>query len=113
MLNKTAKAERGALQEPSVVQTARARLFGNVPNALLGALYYLGLGIAVWLGRDPWEIVTLLSISVLAASVSIYLAYSLLFVTRMACTYCWTSHAINWTLALCYGFFSISTLGVH
>jgi uncharacterized membrane protein len=36
-----------------------------------------------------------------AGGVSAVLAYSLLFVTRMPCTYCWTSHAINWTLAFC------------
>jgi hypothetical protein len=30
----------------------------------------------------------------------VVLAYSLLFVTRMPCVYCWTSHVVNWALAV-------------
>ena len=33
-----------------------------------------------------------------AAAFSAYLAYSLLVVTRMSCTYCWTGHVVNWSL---------------
>ena len=113
MLRKTARARRGELAEPSVVQSGRARLFGGIPNALLGAVYYPAFGIAVWFVDRPWQIVSLLIISLVAASVSCVLAYSLLFVTRMPCIYCWTSHAVNWTLALCYAYFSLSALGVR
>jgi uncharacterized membrane protein len=35
-----------------------------------------------------------------AAAFSAYLAYSLLFVTRMPCVYCWTGHVVNWSLVL-------------
>jgi uncharacterized membrane protein len=35
-----------------------------------------------------------------AAAFSAYLAYSLLFVTRMPCVYCWTSHVVNFSLIL-------------
>ena len=41
-----------------------------------------------------------LGASLFAAGFSLYLAYSLLFVTRMPCLYCWTSHAVNWLLPL-------------
>jgi uncharacterized membrane protein len=101
MLRKSNRAERGELSEPSVVQTPRARLFGGVPNALLGACYYPALAIAVWIAGTEWELASILAIALAAAGVSIVLAYSLLFVTRMPCVFCWTSHAINWCLAIC------------
>ncbi len=111
MLRKSVKAGRGELREPSVVQTPRARLLGRIPNALLGAVYYPAFGVAVWFADRPWEILTLLTICAFAAAVSSVLGYSLLFVTRMPCLYCWTSHAINWSLALCYAIFSLAALG--
>ena len=101
MLRKTRRAERGELREPSVVQSPRARLIGGTPNALLGALYYPAFAIAVWFATAPWQLGLLLTISGFAAVVSLALAYSLLFVTRMPCTYCWTAHGINLLLALC------------
>ncbi len=39
MLNKSRRAARGEVRDPSVVKTPRAHLFG-VPNSLLGSLYY-------------------------------------------------------------------------
>ncbi len=111
MLRKSVKAGRGELREASVVQTPRARLLGRIPNALLGAVYYPAFGVAVWFADRPWEILTLLTICAFAAAVSAVLGYSLLFVTRMPCLYCWTSHAINWSLALCYALFSLAALG--
>ncbi|HTV92508.1 MAG TPA: vitamin K epoxide reductase family protein [Verrucomicrobiae bacterium] len=101
MLRKGAAAARGELAEPSVVQTPRARLLGGIPNAALGAYYYPALGLAIWLASDRSELTILLLAALCAAGVSVALAYSLLFVTKMPCVYCWTSHAINWTLALC------------
>jgi uncharacterized membrane protein len=101
MLRKTFAAAHGELTERSVVQTPRARLFGGVPNALLGAIYYPALAIAIWFatGRVALEV---LAVPVLAAALtSLVLAYSLLFITRMPCPFCWTSHVINWSLALC------------
>lgn len=110
MLAKTRRAERGELTESSVVQTSRARLLGGIPNAAFGVAYYLLLGIAIWFARTPLE-GGLLAIAALAAAVmSAVLAYSLLFVTRMPCPYCWTSHAINGVLAIVtiLDFFKIS-----
>lgn len=98
MLRKSMRAERGLLAEPSVVQTPRARLFGGIPNASIGALYYPLLAAGVWAGI---AVLPLLAAAALAAALtSVLLAYSLLFVTRMPCVYCWTSHIVNWTLAI-------------
>ena len=101
MLAKTRRAERGELTEPSVVQTPRARLYGGVPNAAIGVLYYLMLGIGIWLTTARWELIFLAVASLAAAATSAVLAYSLLFVTRMPCPYCWTSHVVNAALAVC------------
>ena len=100
MLNKSRRAARGDLREPSVVQTSRARLFG-APNALFGSLYYIALAITIWLavGAHATTILEVcLVVAALATLTSLYLGFSLLFVTRMPCPYCWTSHIINWLL---------------
>ena len=100
MLAKTRRAERGLLTEPSVVQTPRARLYGGVPNAVLGVVYYAALAVAVWVVRSRAGAAVVLAAVAFAAITSVVLAYSLLFVTRRACPYCWTGHAINWSLAI-------------
>ena len=75
-----------------VLETPRAKLFG-IPNSVYGIgiylyLIHLFLGMPLW-----WELGTFLTgIAVLR---SLYLAYSLLFVTRIPCPLCFTSHAIN------------------
>jgi uncharacterized membrane protein len=102
MLAKTRRAARGEIEGPSVVKTPRAYLFG-VPNSLLGALYYPLLGAAIWFAQAPAIEVLLLIASLVAAAASLFLAYSLLFLTRRECPYCWTSHAVNWSLAILCG----------
>ena len=106
MLRKSLRAGRGELIEPSVVQTGRARLFGGQPNALYGTIYYPLVIAGVWLlhGR---AVLFLEAIALLAAGTSFYLAYSLLFVTRMRCQYCWTAHIMNWALALLLPIYSV------
>jgi uncharacterized membrane protein len=99
MLLKSARASRGQLTEPSVVETSRARIFG-APNAAIGIAYYVVLAAAVWLGHGRWVALAVSAAVLLAAATSLYLAYSLLFVTRRACPYCWTGHVVNWLLAL-------------
>jgi uncharacterized membrane protein len=99
MLVKTVRAARGQLSEPSVVQTARAHVFGGVPNAAIGGVYYLALPLAVWTAHGAWAALTACLATLLAAATSIFLAYSLLYVTRRACPYCWTGHVVNWLLA--------------
>lgn len=102
MLRKSRRAARGELAGPSVVKTPRAHLFG-VPNSLLGVVYYVVLGIAIWLVRGAPAELALLAASLLAAATSVGLAYSLLFITRRECPYCWTSHVVNWVLLLLCG----------
>jgi uncharacterized membrane protein len=103
MLGKTRRAARGELAEESVVQTPRARLYGGVSNALLGSIYYFAAGVAIWLLRTPAEAAILGAVIGLAAATSLFLAYSLLFVTKRPCAYCWTGHAVNWAIAVIYG----------
>ena len=104
MLAKTRMAARGELTEESVVQSPRARLYGGIPNALLGVLYYPAVGIAIWLVRTPAAAALLAAAIGLAATTSLVLAYSLLFVTKRPCPYCWTGHAINWLLGAMYAY---------
>jgi len=96
MLRKTLRAQRGGLDEPSVVTEPHARLFGGIPNALVGSVYYSLLAGAVWLGQTStllrWTSVFAV---VAAAATSAFLAYSLVVVTKRDCRYCWTSHAVN------------------
>jgi uncharacterized membrane protein len=97
MGNKSRRAARGELTEPSVVQSPRARLVAGVPNAIFGLLYYPGVALAVSLSSDLARRAAFLA-SLLAAAMSLVLAYSLLFRTRRSCPYCWTAHVINWML---------------
>jgi uncharacterized membrane protein len=114
MLAKTRRADRGELREPSVVQTPRARLFGGIPNALVGAAYYPALAVAVWFVRTPAAAIALQVVVAFAAVTSLVLAYSLLFVTRRPCPYCWGAHAVNWSLALlCFWTLSPNVLFSH
>ena len=99
MLRKSIRAARGEILGPSVVKTPRAQLFG-VPNSFLGSLYYPAVALAVWFVHSPLAAIVLLVIVLLAAATSVALAYSLLFITRRACPYCWTSHGVNWALLL-------------
>ena len=98
MYRKSRRAARGELAEPSVVQTPNARALGGVSNALVGLAYYAALACAshFFEARPVW--LAAFAASVAAAAFSCFLAYSLAFVTRMPCAYCWTSHIINWTL---------------
>ena len=100
MLRKSNRASRGLLDGPSVVQTPRARLLGGAPNSAFGVAYYPLLAIGVWVTTAAWELDGLLLIALIAAAVSAVLAYSLLFVTKMPCAFCWTSHGINWALVV-------------
>jgi uncharacterized membrane protein len=100
MLAKTRRADRGKLLEPSVVQSPRARLYGGIPNAAVATVYYPALATCVWLLRSPPAAVLTLAAVAFAAVTSARLAYSLLFITRRSCPYCWTAHWVNWTLAV-------------
>ena len=75
-----------------VIETPRAKLFG-IPNSVYGIGLYAYL-MLFFLGTPlPWLLGFLgTGFAVLR---SIYLAYSLLFVTRIPCPLCFTSHGIN------------------
>ena len=81
-----------------VIETPRAKLFG-VPNSVYGIalytyliLYFLGLPAPWFLGFAG---------ALLATVRSVYLAYSLIFVTRIPCPLCFTTHLINLILLVC------------
>jgi uncharacterized membrane protein len=97
MANKARRAARGELKEPSVVQSPAARLVGRVPNAVFGLIYYPCVAVAVAVPVDAVHKLALLA-SLLAAAMSLVLAYSLLFRTKRPCPYCWTAHVVNWIL---------------
>jgi uncharacterized membrane protein len=98
MQRKAMLARAGALTEASVVQTPRARVVGGVPNSLIGIGYYFFLATASFALADPAVHIAALIASSLAAAMSLYLAYSLLFVTKMPCVNCWIGHFVNWAL---------------
>ncbi len=102
MLARSRRAARGELRGPSVVKTPREHLYG-VPNAFLGTIYYPALAAAIWLARPPAALLVVLAAVLFAAVTSAVLAYSLLFVTRRECPYCWTAHAVNWALLALVG----------
>lgn len=98
MLRKSVRAARGALSEPSVVQTQRATLYFGMPNSLIGLLYYAALAAVSWLAHGTVLLALAVTAAAVAGGTSLYLAYSLLFVTKRSCPYCWTAHAVNWAL---------------
>jgi uncharacterized membrane protein len=97
MQAKSLRAKHGEVSGPSVVKTPRAHLFG-VQNSLLGLVYYPALAVAIWLVHGGVGMVLVLAAVLFAAVTSAALGYSLLFVTRRECLYCWTAHVVNWSL---------------
>ena len=98
MQRKVMLARAGALTEASVVQTPRARIVGGVPNSAFGIAYYVLIALASFALSVPGVRIAALIAASLAAAMSLYLAYSLLFVTKMPCVNCWTGHVVNWAL---------------
>lgn len=98
MLNKSLRAARGELAAPSVVQTPRAKLFAGVPNALIGTVYYAAMAAVSWTITSRPVLWCAIAASGFAAATSAYLGYSLLYITKRSCPYCWTAHVINWAL---------------
>ncbi len=100
MYRKSRRADKGELDEPSVVERPAARALFGIPTAAFGIAYYgLQLSALPFRGSLPVRRGTLAASS-LALAQSIYLMYSLLFITRMPCAYCWTGHAVNVLLFL-------------
>ena len=82
----------------TVLETPRAKLVG-IPNSVFGMFMYAYLILESW-----FFFPSIIGLILLAAAVlrSIYLAYSLLFVTKIPCPLCFTSHGINLVLFLLY-----------
>ena len=80
----------------TIVFTPRARVFG-VPNSVLGQLFYPLLAVVAVTGglNEPLIRLVLLGASGVTVLLGAYLTYSLLFVTRVNCVLCFTSHALN------------------
>ena len=109
MYRKSLRAERGELAEPSIVEEAHARLFFGQPNALFGSLYFplLLLGVLLYGQLEPrgsvsaivtrWFVLAALA---LATGTSIFLAYSLVFITKRECPFCWAGHFVNLLLLI-------------
>ena len=79
-----------------IIFTPRARVFG-VPNSLLGQFFYLATLVAAvtdLLLVKPFYYFFLVASS-MTVVLAVYLSYSLLFLTRVPCKLCFTSHAIN------------------
>ena len=83
----------------TIVFTPRARVFGP-PNSVLGLVFYATLAIVAVRGDLDEPLVRLVSLGFSSVTVllGLYLTYSLLFVTRVNCVLCFTSHAINLVL---------------
>ena len=92
----------------SLVFTPRARLLG-VPNSVLGQLFYLAIMAGLPGGGllTPPVFYLYLGASLLTVLMGLFLTYSLIFVTRVPCKLCFTSHAINLAifLGLLIGYF--------
>jgi uncharacterized membrane protein len=99
MLRKYVRGRRGELNGQSVVLSPRAVL-GGVPNSLTGLIYYsLMLALTPFLSSaHPFASYAALVGAIVAALASVYLGYSLLFVTRLSCVNCWIGHVVNWSL---------------
>ena len=80
----------------SIVFTPRARVFG-LPNSLLGQVFYVALFVGVPLGFLENSILfrLYLGASLVTVVLGLYLSYSLLFITRVRCPLCFTSHGLN------------------
>ena len=100
MLRKSVLDAQGRLTEPSVVQSPRAKLMAGVPNSVIGLFYYPAVLAVSWLAHARVLFILALAASMLAAVVSMFLAYSLMYVTKRSCPYCFTAHAVNLALVI-------------
>ena len=86
----------------SIVFTPQARVFA-LPNSLLGQLFYVALIAGTFFNwiTGPESIATLyIAASTVTVILGMYLSYSLLFINRVACPLCFTSHGINLVIFL-------------
>lgn len=109
MYRKSLMADHGELSEPSVVEEAHARLFFGQPNSLFGCFYFplLLIGVLLYVPAESWGTVPAVMVRwlvlialVTATGTSTFLAFSLAFITKRECLYCWASHLANLLLLI-------------
>ncbi|MEN6357341.1 MAG: vitamin K epoxide reductase family protein [Armatimonadota bacterium] len=85
----------------TVARSPQAEFFG-VPSCLFGLAFYgavlAAAGMRLVFGFWPLPQI-LAAVSVAAAVISLYLAYTLIFQIQILCPLCFTAHAINLSLA--------------
>jgi uncharacterized membrane protein len=79
-------------------RSPRARVLG-VPNAALGILLYIVLGLGLVLG---WPPVLLFALTLPAVAMSAFLGYSLI-ANKRECRICWAGHIANGVLCVLLG----------
>jgi uncharacterized membrane protein len=86
----------------SIVRVPDAAVLGP-PNSVLGVAYYLaalGLSVARLATGKWWFLPWLAAASAVAAAISLYLAWRLIFRIRVPCPLCFAAHAANWAIAV-------------
>jgi uncharacterized membrane protein len=109
MYRKSLRSARGALDEPSIVEEPHARLFLGQPNALFGCIYFPLLAAGEWFyplvhAEAPGSAFAIRCAALIALAAatltSAFLAYSLLYITKRECSFCWAGHAVNLALLI-------------
>jgi uncharacterized membrane protein len=86
----------------SIVFTPQARVFA-LPNSVLGQLFYVALIAGTffnWITAPELIATIYVAASTVTVILGIYLSYALLFINRVACPLCFTSHGINLVIFL-------------
>ena len=81
----------------SIIFTPQARVFA-LPNSVLGQLFYVALIAGTffnWITAPELIATIYVAASTSTVILGIYLSYALLFINRVACPLCFTSHGIN------------------
>lgn len=101
-LNVLAKACRiDTHQCEKVLETKQSHLFG-VGNFFLGLLYYLILMVLCIFSFPFYPLVVFTSWIVVV--ISLYLVFELYYILKMPCPLCYTSHLINFCIAILLSF---------
>lgn len=91
--------EKGTCE--TAAEAPQSEIFG-LPNSIFGLGFYSFVlaAAAARLAFGFWPIPNILAaVSIIAALMSIYLAYTLVFQIKILCPLCFTAHAVNLSLA--------------
>lgn len=94
-------ASEGVVNCERVTTSAQSEVFG-VPVALLGLLWFLGLGVLfspwVWRWTAPWLRAARVATVTFAMAFVLWLVYAELFVIRAICLWCTVVHVLAFAL---------------